>query len=216
LQVLDEWVRTSSSEERELLGIREDVLRRAEVAKSLDALSEEDVAYLADILRSELSQFRAGGANIHGIRSLSTPLRIARVAAAYRDGARYPEGRPCFDDGTVNHQYAGRDPTSETRPICTMEATDRVVYERYLAERKRQLSSIEPRNPSQQRLAKFFETIRPAWAGAYPDEALRKANNVEVVESQLALLNGSWQQDEVRFMQLVERANLVVYPGVYP
>ncbi|WP_369926288.1 hypothetical protein [Xanthomonas sp. NCPPB 2632] len=211
LQTLHDWVEATPWADREALGVDEEVLRRFTSAQSLDAVRDEDLTYLADILRAELSVRGAGGKTARGQRELPTPLRIARVAAAYRaSNAGYAA---CNRDGSRNDR-AGDTPERLDRPICFSDATDRAVYRWYRATRRHQLAQLPEvygdAAASAVRLIDQFASIRPAWAGAYTEQALDWSNHAEVVEAQIALDSEVPGDVDIAFYRLVERANLLI------
>lgn len=217
-QVLSEWVDATPETEREVLGVRVDVLRRLERTQGWEPLPADDLEYLADILRSELSSFRAGRDNVYRQRELPTPLRIARLAAAYRAGKGFGYPDPCSFGGAANPDRAATDPSDSSRPLCFTDATDRAVYAWYLAERERQL-----RFPTRgckggalpcERLHDAFVDIRPTWAGAFPGQVLTHAARAEIAELQIAQDLSPDELSDTTFLQLLQRAHLAVYPGV--
>jgi hypothetical protein len=217
-QVLSEWVDATPEHERDALGVRVDVLRRLERTEGWKPLPVDDLEYLADILRGELSSFRAGRNNVYRQRELPTPLRIARLAAAYRasEGFGYPG--PCGFGGAANPDHAATDPSDATRPLCFTDATDRAVYAWYLAERERQLRFATLRCKGGalpcERLHDAFVDIRPMWVGALPGHVLAHAARAEVAELQIAQDLSPDELGDTTFLQLLQRAHLAVYPGV--
>lgn len=217
-QTLQTWIETTAKVDRKPLGIREDVLTRFETAASLAEMSDEDLAYLADILRLELSLFRTGKLNFYGQREISAPLRIARVAAAYRISQGLGAA-PCHPDGTADLGRAGTDASATTVPICFTDATDRAVYQWYRSERHRQIDRFiasKDNSPCRVRLLAAFENVAPAWAGAYGPHAMSHSARAEIVEAQMALDLGNSPNDEKRFYQMVERAHMSIHSGDRP
>jgi hypothetical protein len=211
LQTLHDWVEATPWADREAFGVDEDALRRVMSARSLDDVSDHDLVYLADILRSELSVRSGGAAMPDARRALPAPLRIARVAAAYRAGnAGYAA---CHGDGS-RKDTAGFLPEDLAHPICFSDATDRAVYRWYRSVRRQQLSqppeAFHGDFGQAARLIDHFAGVRPAWAGAYTDEALDWSNHAEVVEAQLALDGPVPRDADTGFYRLVERANLLI------
>lgn len=212
LQILHEWVEATPWADRDALGVDEDVLTRVKAANSLSDVRDQDLAYLADILRSELSVWRAGDMTSLNQRAIRVPLRIARVAAAYRTTN---EGyNVCNQDGSRNPSLAGERPEDIARPICFSDATDRAVYRWYRATRAYQLAQ-RPEDfgdsfAAVARLIDTFADIRPAWAGAYTNQALDWSNHAEVVEAQMALDSDVPGEVDISFYRLVERASLLI------
>ncbi|MEX1829554.1 hypothetical protein [Luteibacter sp. CQ10] len=217
-QTLQAWIEATAKLDRRPLGIREDVLARFETAVSLAEMSDEDLAYLADILRSELSLFRSGRLNFYGQRDIPAPLRVARVAAAYRISQGF-DAPPCHADGTADREVAGSDAAATTRPICFTDATDRAVYRWYRTERARQIGRFiasKDATPSRVRLLAAFENVKPAWAGAYGIDAMSTSPFAEIVEAQMALDLPGTEDGEKRFYQMVERAHIAIHSGDRP
>lgn len=199
------------------LGVRGDVLERLHAATYLSDLTDQDLAYLADILRAELSVWRAGRYNRSHQRAIPTPLRIARVAAAHR--ASQPGYDACLADGSRNPARAGNDPESMAQPICFTDATDRAVYRWYRAQRRVQLAQPTESFPDfglAARLIESFGDIRPAWAGAYTARALDWSNHAEVVEAQIASSFSSSDTDDIGILRLNERANSLICKEATP
>lgn len=193
------------------LGVREDVLSRFNQAMSLADMNDQDLAYLADILRVELSVWRAGRYNRSHQRAIPTPLRVARVAAAFR--AAQSDYNACRSDGARDVAHAGNRPETLTRPICFTDATDRAVYRWYRARRTDELAQSADAFAdfgSAARLIDNFGEVRPAWAGAYTNQALDWSNHAEVIEAQIAASFSSSDADDIGFLRLNERANLLI------
>jgi len=217
-QVLSEWVDATPDQDREALGVRVDVLRRLEGVRPWESLPAEDLEYLADVLRGELSVFRAGRDNIYRQRELPTPLRIARLAAAYRVSQGGGALRACLDDGSVNGAHAASKPQSILKPICFTDATDRAVFAWYLEERERQLREptldCEGGPVACERLYEAFAGVTPAWVGLFPRDVIRYAPRAELVELQMAQGFDEASMSDADFLELLQRAHLVVFPGV--
>lgn len=211
VQILHEWVEATPSEERLELGVYEDVLQRFESATLLSDIPDADLGYLADILRSELSTWHAGSANVYGVRELRTPLRIARVAAAY-EGTQ-PTLRVC-DDALVHIPgRASLVPEDTSGEICGTDATDRAVYRRYRALRAHQIGATAGSFSNMERAGRLvdaFADIKPAWAGAFNAKALDWSNHAEVLEVQIAVEGDPQRDTDMDFYRLVERANMLV------
>lgn len=210
--ILREWAAATPQAQWHRLGIDMAVARRYMAAGTLADLTDGDLAYLASILRSELSTWRAGRRSSRGLRELPTPLRIARVAMAHWDQSPVTS-RPCLASGSVDLANASDVPEDLALPLCTPDATDRGVYRRYLALRKFQLGRLPSHftdYAQSERLIRAFRTIRPAWAGFFRDDALAYANHAEVIEAQMAVESEPTPDNDIRFWRLVERANLLV------
>jgi hypothetical protein len=212
VEILREWAAKTPQAQYHRLGIDIEVVQRFMAASSLADLTDGDLAYLASILRSELSTWRAGRQSRRSLRELPTPLRLARAAMVHwQQSAPVPPA--CLATDGVDMAHATDVPEDLSSAICTPDAIDRGVYRRYLALRKFQLGQL----PAQftdytqaERLIRAFGHIRPAWAGFFRDDALAYSNHAEVVEAQMAVESESTPDNDIRFWRLVERANLLV------
>jgi hypothetical protein len=212
VQILREWAAAAPPGERRRLGIDIAVASRFAAATNLSDLSDSDLAYLAGILRSELSTWRAGRRTRTGDRELPTPFRLARAAMSHWTQSA-PATLPCDAGGGAFNGHAGTVAEDLARPICTIDATDRAVYRRYRALREQQLHLplASFHDPEQaERLIRIFGPIRPAWAGFFRTEALDYSSHAEVVEAQMAVEADDSPDSDVRFWRLVERANVLV------
>jgi hypothetical protein len=214
LQILEGWVSNTDARKARRLGIDANVLVRFERARSLRDMPDSDLAYLAALLRSELSTWRAGRASLDGHRELPTPLRLARATMAHGSQFGFYGGAsPCNHDGTLVPAVAGFQPDDLSRPICPTEATDRAVYSRYRALRRMELRRPpnEFTNPQQAaRLIRHFGDVRPAWASIFREQALRYSNHAEVIEAQMAAESDAGAVNDVDAWRLTERANLLI------
>ncbi|HEY4092429.1 MAG TPA: hypothetical protein VGN46_13030 [Luteibacter sp.] len=214
LQILEGWVANTEATKARRLGIDANVLVRFDRARGLRDMPDSDLAYLAALLRSELSTWRAGRAALDGHRELPTPLRVARATMVH--GSQYADNdgfRSCNDDGTRVPAVAGRVPEDLSLPICPAEATDRAVYRRYRALRRMELNrpSSDFVDPTQAaRLVRHFGDMRPAWASIYRDEVLSYSNHAEVVESQMAAESDPGTVNDINTWRLTERVNLLI------
>ncbi|UPG94936.1 hypothetical protein [Luteibacter aegosomatissinici] len=219
-QTLRDWVDSTPESLRDAVGVRIDVLRRFEATGDREPLSADDLAYLADILRGELSMFRAGNVNIFGQRELPAPLRIARAAAASWLAVRTSAAPECHEDGSVNRSHAASRPEDPARPMCFSDATDRAVYAWYLAERNRELAATldtcEGGPVLCERLRRAFASVAPTWMGAFPRAVMRYANHAEVAELLMAQDVDAGAPGDTAYLHLLQRAHLLVYPGDRP
>ncbi|MGN6481552.1 hypothetical protein [Luteibacter sp.] len=220
LQILEGWVATTDARKARRLGIDANVLVRFERARSLRDMPDSDLVYLAALLRSELSTWRAGRAALGGHRELPTPLRLARASMVHASQYGDNDGsRACNGDGTLVPAVAGHVPEDLSRPICPTEATDRAVYRRYRALRRMELSRppSDFTDPEQAaRLIRYFGDLRPAWASIYRDEALHYSNHAEVVESQMAAESEAGTVNDLNAWRMTERANLLICRSAAP
>jgi hypothetical protein len=216
--VLSEWlVLERSNPQSGSNGLRPDVFRRFENATSLADLSEQDLAYLADILRYELSVAHSGFNFFTVERPLPTPLRIARVAAARH--VDHSDLAACLADGAHDPVKAGTLPEDLSHPICMADANDRAVYRWYRTQRAAELARPEgdfEDFDQAARLIHYFDDVRGAWANAYADEALDWSNHAEVVEAQIAATITPATLDAPTLDGFFERANALICTGKNP
>lgn len=156
MQVLREQVRATAPERRAILGVDEAVFRRVMAARFLDQVSRYDMQYLALLVQHKLIHWQPGGRASTGLRALPTALRVARVAAAYRDAQGYIGSFPCNPDATPREGHAGTGAEDDERPLCFVAATDRAVHRWYVGESRRQATWVPEReHTGVQRLAEF-------------------------------------------------------------
>jgi hypothetical protein len=213
MQVVSDWIANTPDERKAMrLGIDAGIVSRFSHASSLADIPDRDLAYVAAVLGSELSTWRAGRINRYGVRELPTPLRIARATMMHwAQSAPSPSG--CAADGSGVALGAAQQAGDLKKPMCTSEATDRAVYARY-----RKLREYQTHRPAEsyadpvqaERLIRFFSTVRPAWASIFREEALDYSNHAEVVEAQMAAEAFPGEDNDVRFWRLMERANLLI------
>jgi hypothetical protein len=169
------------------LGLRVDVLQRFMLANSEADLRDYDLVYLVRLLQAELSTFQAGEVTSAGRREISTALRVARVAAAYRDMQGYVED-PCTDRGRERPGVAAIAPTENARNMCLVAATDRTLltwHQMNLA------SQVDPARfnfvvAPAIRMARTLSPMRPMWLGAFGKALQVYGSHVEIVESVVA------------------------------
>lgn len=186
VQVLVEKALATSDQGQRSAGLRSDVAERFLRAATLDDVSAEDLHYLARTLQGELSAWTAGGKSIFDKRELPTPLRIARVAAAYRDLRSYT-WNPCGAGGTARADLTTLHALVFDTPLCLSDTLDRYVYAWYRNRlRQQSLPSFPGMAPVESpRLRKAIASLRyarPLWLGAYADHAQDAASRSEVVE----------------------------------
>jgi hypothetical protein len=124
VQALRERLAALPADRRRASGLRGGVLLRFLLADNVAALSGSDWAYLSRLLDSETSTWRAGRVTPYGHRGLPAPLRVARVAAAYRQALPYAGSPPCQANGLVNTDAAAD-------ALCLNHANDRAVHAWY-------------------------------------------------------------------------------------
>lgn len=212
VSTLMEWRRVAAGRANDL-GIRLDVIDRFKAATSLADMTEQDLSYLADILRLELSIWRGGTPGVFFNLSLPAPMRIARAAAAHH-GSRAGYAA-CSADGTRNPLTAGTSPDDLAHPICFTDATDRSVYRWYRAMRASELAQTPQAFADfdqASRLIAHFSDVRGSWAGAYAEEALEWSNHAEILDAQMIATQAdpALGIDEQAFLRLVDRASHLV------
>lgn len=184
--VLDKASRIPADEAAQK-GFRADVAQRFLAAPTLLHVSDEDLHYLARTLQGELTGWTAGRASVYGVRELPTPLRIARVAAAYRD-LRGFMWKPCDSGGSAIPGIAALDLQEADPRLCMTDALDRHVYAWYRKRFARQsLPSFPGMNPMPTRKAVgALRYARPLWMGAYESYAEDASSQSEVIEYMVA------------------------------
>jgi hypothetical protein len=186
-QILFEKLACYGEEEWAAYGLRKDVLDRFQAASSLSKLSDFDLVYLVRLLEGELSTWTAGETTIMGRRQLPTALRVARVAAAFRDMQGYKDD-PCTSAGRYRPSVATTDPAELTKPMCLVDASDRAVLQRYLLQFDRQTDptltnfTVAPAS----RMSRLVRPMRPFWLGIFGKELQKYSANLEVTESLVA------------------------------
>ena len=187
MQVLVEKMACFTPERWDEIGLRSDVAARFMKASRLAEIDDFDLVYLSRLLQGELSSWRPGGLSIYGRRQLPAALRVARVAAAYRDLQGY-SNEPCTDKGQAKNGVAATSPLENARTMCFVDATDRAVYAWYLKALEAQLdptmSNFITRPGGGMTL--FLRRVRPLWQGAFSKYALRAGTSIELAESLVA------------------------------
>jgi hypothetical protein len=133
LQRLREAMVALPEDQWEARGIRRDVFTRYMQAVSPADLTTDDERYLAAVLLQDTLAGASPSAPGHGY-PLGVPLRIARVAASYKDALGYFGGSLC--QGTQPSPGMPRDMSAfqDHRPLCFIAATDRAVHAWYRRE----------------------------------------------------------------------------------
>lgn len=187
MQVLVEKMACFTPERWDEIGLRSDVAARFMNAARLAEIDDFDLVYLSRLLQGELSSWRPGGLNIYGRRQLPTVLRIARVAAAYRDLQGYSH-EPCTESGVAKAGVAATSPLENARTMCFVDATDRAVYAWYLKTIDAQMDPTRSNFITRQGdgMTLFLHRVRPMWQGAFSNDVLRAGVSVELAESLVA------------------------------
>lgn len=167
-----------------VLGLRSDVFQRYMLAESASDLKDYDLVYLVRLLQAELSVPAVGETTQAGRRALPTAVRIARVAAAFRDMQGY-DSDPCTPAGAALSGIAATIPTDRSKAMCLVAALDRAVLYWYYVMLDRQM---DPSNTNfvvapAQRMIGFLRPMRPLWVGIFGKDLQVFATHVEVAES---------------------------------
>lgn len=142
LQLLRDKAAVTPRDRWRATGIDVAILDRFMRARYLDELSRGDLTYLSTLVQHGMIHWRSDAMAQHGQRALPTPLRVARLAAAYRDAEGYVGGYPCGRDATPNATYAGTGAADDDRPLCFVAATDHAVLRWYSQEVRRQAAWV--------------------------------------------------------------------------
>lgn len=168
-------------------GLRHDVLDRFLHAPTVRGVYDYDLHYLVHILDGALSTWTAGSQSNYGLRELPTNLRVARVAAAYRERMPY-EHEPCRGDRTYDAQHAGMGGIDK-RPLCFDDATDRAVYFWYAMQFRAELLSTHVSRGGEtaaERMAAPLSASRQGWIGVRRNGLIEDTARLEVVEAKIA------------------------------
>ncbi|PTR35170.1 hypothetical protein C8J98_101433 [Luteibacter sp. OK325] len=168
-------------------GLRHDVLDRFLHAPTVRGVYDYDLHYLIHVLDGAMSTWSSGSQSSYGLRELPTNLRVARIAAAYRERMPY-EHEPCRDDRTYDSRYAGMGGVDK-RPLCFDDATDRAVHAWYAMQFRAELSSIRlPRSgtTAEERMAVPLNMSRQGWIGIRRNGLIEDTIRLEVVEAKIA------------------------------
>jgi len=134
-QIIRDRARAYPPEAWPRMGIRAGIVDRLVASVVPEDFADPDRRYLSLLVEQEARTRRVGLRNQYGLRGLSTPYRVARLAAAYRDGQGYALAStfPCGPDGS--HQPgAGTQAPGDHRPLCFVDASDNAVYRWYADE----------------------------------------------------------------------------------
>ncbi|NII56066.1 hypothetical protein [Luteibacter sp. SG786] len=134
-QIIRDRARAYPREAWPRMGIRAGIVDRLVASAIPEDFADPDRRYLSLLVEQEARTRRVGLRNQYGLRALPTPYRVARLAAAYRDGQGYALAStfPCGPDGS--HQPgAGTQAPGDHRPLCFADASDNAVYRWYADE----------------------------------------------------------------------------------
>jgi hypothetical protein len=126
-QILREKIQQVLPSERNKNGIRQDVLARylSSAVSSVHTIPEFDKNYLMDLLHHKIKSGDYQSKKFkYGVFTPPAQFRIARLAAAYRDGQGYINHPPCFRDGK-NRDLEG------SQNLCFTNMTDKALYAWY-------------------------------------------------------------------------------------
>lgn len=160
MQILRQQLRETDPVRQAAIGIDGGVFHRVMAASVLDQVPDYDMHYLSMLVQHRLIHWRVGDRATTGLRALPTALRVARIAAAYRDAQGYLGGFPCNRDATPLTGNAGTGDTDDDRALCFVAATDRAVHRWYIDESERQARWVPEREQSGlQRLGGFVAAV---------------------------------------------------------
>ncbi|MDQ0011046.1 hypothetical protein J2T07_003252 [Luteibacter jiangsuensis] len=165
-------------------GLRHDVLDRFVGGEFMLA---HDFHYLIQFLDGALATWDAGSTSAYGFRQLPAPLRLGRIAAAYRQRLPF-EHEPCMEDDTHDPEHAGEG-TFDRRPLCFDDATDRAIHVWYAHELVQELAAIHDRANGAptlaERMAAPLRSSRQGWIGIPRPSAIAEVTRIEVVEAKV-------------------------------
>lgn len=173
-----------TEDERASRGLDDSVLRRFLAAGQASDLEPGDAAYLMSLLEGEQEHWAGGGSTSHGVRQLPVPLRLARAAAAYRDGSgtAHPCATQASDDAT------GSGETGTSAGACLVDRTDQDLYAWYRRVFEREMPSQPARGPHKH-LVEALRAVHPLWVPPLRPWAISAGARVEIVEH-LAVRDG--------------------------
>lgn len=161
-------------------GLRQDVLDRFVNMTGAHGLSDFDLHYLIQLLEGAMATWDAGPQSVYGNRELSVPLRVGRLAAAYRQRLPFTN-EPCLASGAYDPVHAGMGGV-DRRPLCFDDATDRAVHAWYAMTLIRELASAGV----PERMAAPLRASRQGWIGIRRPGTFKAATRQEVVEAKVA------------------------------
>jgi hypothetical protein len=144
---------------------------------------------------------------------LPVPLRIARMAAAYRDQQPF-DVDPCLSVRDHNPATAGKG-RGDPLPLCFNDATDRAVYPWFVAELRREMAHTRPTevgDPHREKIAgpfRYTQFGEHALGRASLDAAVR----MEVVE--MKIVNRLVAEGELSYeasLPVIRRAAALLQP----
>jgi hypothetical protein len=167
-------------------GIRDAVVDRFMAARSTHDLPDGDWDYLIRRVNGRIENWKAGELSMYGERQLTPALRIARVAAAYREEIGYSGTPPCAPSGVVT----GEALVEAWPELCTTDANDRAVHAWYRRAFARHTQLMASRtHPWPQELAHVIAPVvrhEPFWHGMFGEHAAEHEAHAEVLALLLA------------------------------
>jgi hypothetical protein len=180
-QLLRAKLATTPSSLWKVRGLRHDVLDRFVRGEFMHA---HDFHYLIQFLDGALATRDAGATSVYGFRQLPAPLRLGRLAGAYRQRMPF-DNEPCHDDGKHDPEHAGTG-MHDRRPLCFDDATDRAVHAWYAHELVHELDSISVQDTSHLgRMAAPLRSSRQGWIGIPRADVITAVTRIEVVEAKV-------------------------------
>jgi hypothetical protein len=163
LQLLREQITTNAPATYEARGIKPGVLERYLRQDYPERIGENDLNYLADLLRYAISR-RGFTVDSAGRRQLPAAYRVARVAAAYSDAEGYLNYRGyCVGNEPNPREPRGPDAEAYQRPLCFVAATDRAVQSWFRRQMRHEAALVksahESRDETAARLANWFGNV---------------------------------------------------------
>ncbi|GAA0915051.1 hypothetical protein GCM10009552_32520 [Rothia nasimurium] len=210
LQIVRDKLACVDRSEWSSAGLRKEVVDRVMGARSLAEIDEFDLVYLVRMLEGEMSDWAGVSASIYGRRSLPAALRVARVAAAYRDMLGYTNDTdPCTPEGRHRPGVAAESPTEKTRFMCFVDATDRATYRWFLEVMHAQVDPLITNFATRpaERISRHIRHIRPLWIGTHSGKMLTEASTVEVVEALIAYRAADPGSDTSSTQKYVDRVS---------
>ncbi|HVI54716.1 MAG TPA: hypothetical protein VM621_06655 [Luteibacter sp.] len=184
-QLLRDKLSNTPVAEQKRIGLRPDVLNGMSSTPRQWRPSEFDRQYLAILLDGAVRDWDIDAPRNPLLPRLSVPLRVARMAAAYRDQQPF-DVQPCLTPRQRNPFTAGKG-GDDSRPLCFNDATDRAVYAWFVRQLRREMTEkrrSETGDPHWQNITRPFRYTQfgeHALADGSLDAVIRK----EVVEMKI-------------------------------
>lgn len=212
-QLLREKLKVTPAAEQRRVGLRAEVLAGIVSEPVAWRPTDFDRQYLAILLDGAMREWDIDTPNSDSPR-LPVPLRIARMAAAYRDQQPY-DTDPCLDPTRHNAATAGKG-GDDPRPLCFNDATDRAVYAWFVAELRREMSDRRPSeigDPHREKIVSPFRYTQFG-AGSPGGASLYAAIRKEVVE--MKIVNRLVAEDDLSYeasLPVIRRAANLLKPA---